>query len=138
MNREIKFRAWDKATDIMNDFVTEINFDIGRVVTENVVMSFEGCELMQYTGLKDKNGVEIYEGDIIKIPCLHPRLENSEYDLAQVVYVNGSPCYQDLFNKKQEYICLYIGNADKDEDAEIITNIFKNPELLKQEAENGN
>ena len=107
MNREIKFRAWDTNSKqmVMNGlwYSKEKGIDINK--------------LMQYTGLKDKNGIEIYEGDII-----HYDTDNETYKVAfdGGSYVwEGDGCYDNLIE-------LYPSLNTK-----VIGNIYENPELLK-------
>lgn len=75
MNREIKFRAYDKHTKIMLPVVDIIKFTKSESINiirdgvygVGVTIPYQPqIELMQYTGLHDKNGKEIYEGDIVK------------------------------------------------------------------------
>lgn len=74
---------------------------------------------MQYTGLKDKNGTEIYEGDIVK--CRH--------GIGVVKFHNASFVFDWDFNALNEL--MHVWKEDSVLQVEIIGNIYENPELLK-------
>lgn len=63
--REVKFRAWEKNMKIMMP-VENIDFLTKQINTNSLWRMFHEIELMQYTGLKDKNGKDIYEGDVLR------------------------------------------------------------------------
>ncbi len=146
--REIKFRAWDKDDKIMRnwrDLIFEKDkgndfYAIGHHTSPAVIDYYNEHVLMQYTGLKDKNGKEIYEGDILK------RI------VTVVVYGSGRPA-EDVeefleVEYNTEYAGFFIGEtqlfayvrATRDihtrcscTDVEVIGNIYGNPELLEVE-----
>lgn len=125
--REIKFRAWDKERSEMYE-VDALHFYRQLIEvdseTDHQTTSIEPYEIMQYTGLKDKNSVDIYEGDIV---------ENASKDLKfQVVYEAPSfnrKWIDDISKRYREHLTeplawnTYII-------CEVIGNIYENPELL--------
>lgn len=130
--REIKFRAWDEEDKRMycddKVIVTFIGFLEEVYVKRNsTVDELIDYKLMQYTGLKDKNDKEIYEGDILK----GTTKGNSEEVLA-ITYVKWDRGQFDLFTEMTSDSwedALY--NYMQFFDVEVIGNIYENPELLE-------
>jgi uncharacterized phage protein (TIGR01671 family) len=142
MNREIKFRAWDKFQEklIPAEQVMHIEFDkdgikwIGCwvVVADNEgnpeqglhQIERENLELMQYTGLKDKNGKEIYEGDIVY---------HVEDVVVEVISGHERKEQECIFTEiKIPDIYLQVGgNLPDIDELEIIGNIYEDTELIK-------
>lgn len=124
--REIKFRAWDKELEFMVDPDTYLvgfrgdawfnNTDDGK---DWLIDQSGKLELMQYTGLKDKNGVEIFEGDILK---LHDHPTGVNDCTTTVVFNYGA--FED------EYHGIRLGDWGTAW-SEVIGNIHQNPELLE-------
>ena len=137
--REHKYRAWDKKTKQMvevvaivySDFQIEAGCDdklgdpevdegiwikIANLIVE--LWDFKDVELMQYTGLKDKNGKEIYEGDVL-------RIFDRNYEV-KVKIVSGCKVFIDYgYPDEHNGPCNYW--------SEIIGNIYENPELRVEE-----
>ena len=130
--RQIKFRAWDKTSDVMRTDISSIDYDsTGNICQINVITGTDilfpekEAVLMQYTDLKDKNGVEIYEGDIV--------------DCERHGFTTSIAYYGGAFRCRSEGVplSLYIDEcyADKDDNnqLEVIGNIYENPELVEAE-----
>lgn len=124
-----KFRVWDKI-DKEIYLVEEINFNRGEFESIGDGITFlrgaEVVELMQSTGLHDKNGKEIFEGDVVRMR--NPR-DRRQIGMFQVVRVANSPMLG-LLDKKltTEIFNLYEHMRNY---YEIVGNIYENPELLE-------
>lgn len=122
---KLKFRAWLKKEQKMDNDIDHISwledelYCIGNGIT--YMVSAEDLVLMQSTGLKDKNGKEVFIGDIIKCTrgCLHEVYIEKEYG---GTYFGGMPAVY-LKGLREGYAWT--------EHEEIIGNIYENPELLE-------
>lgn len=133
MSRNIKFRGWDSVNEVMLP-VESINFRGGYVSLNegdnSLTDTLEMIELMLCTGIKDKNGIEIYEGDIIQF-------------VGESYKANGIVKYgirrTKMINENNE-LGFYVGWSSElcwrrdlifwSRKCEVIGNIYKNPELM--------
>ena|SRR3990167_7107696 len=127
--REIKFRAWDKKQSIMSGGFSLIDCSDGYVDTEAIKL--EDCELMQFTGLKDKNGKECFEGDIVRRVYDFTRAKKAKETIDQIVYRDdfGAFCFNSKTKISEGWSRMHSGHSLYW--WEIIGNIYQNPELLK-------
>lgn len=135
-----KFRAWDKHVKKIRK-VTEIHFDDSLIYLKanngkGYYCSFSDIELMQSTGLKDKNGVEIFEGYIVKVTG-----EDEEYSYNGVVknYADeGYPAFDIEYPSEWHYESNVLSAimSGGHETIEVLGNIYENPELLEPANEN--
>jgi len=146
MTREIKFRAWDKRFNLMlypDNFYNEYISADGKVIEIEEWSDYSGGGfhtndvsqdyiLMQYTGLKDKNGKEIYEGDVIET-------EKMEYSDSGHYIGTVKVLGKVVFNNGRYALHLETGAMPDLSFAlsfhEIIGNKYENPELLQEEWE---
>lgn len=123
--REIKFRAWDKVEKRMRKNVGVIKHSKGTYgilpgwcgnCPEVKWLEPESHEFMQFTGLHDKNGKDIYEGDIIKIHTHWSRKFEGKIEVVEMCDIFCSGDY-----------------TPREKDVEVIGNIYENPDLIKHD-----
>ena len=138
-NSRYKFRAWVSSKKtlcevlIINYKEKTVQLPIETEVNapywwDETSWSFEDVELLQYTGLKDKNGVEIYEGDLLK-------KRNYKDGIYKVVWTKHG------FELRHDFIRKYKGDSWEEtaylpiheRDYEVIGNVHEHPHLLKGE-----
>jgi hypothetical protein len=122
-----KFRAWDKVFKemvqvnalVLDEQVVKVTYKNGNVAKEDM----KEYELMQSTGLFDRNGKEVFVGDIVKCTrgCHHEVYLEKEYG---GTFIGGMPAI---------YLKGLLSGYAWTEDEEIIGNIYENPELLEVE-----
>jgi uncharacterized phage protein (TIGR01671 family) len=123
--REIKFRAWNKKLKCMS-VVLELDFqhDAIRCVPGHLPKNkISDCVLMQYTGLKDKNGKGIYEGDVVnefRISRSFPEGRNIQH----LIKWDDNMTLDDSYGMTAVGFCMFGGEL------EIIGNIYENPDLI--------
>ena len=119
-----KFRAWVKENKEML-FVRQIDFMFEKVVLECYEQFFiDEVELMQYTGLRDKNGREIYEGDVVRYECCF------ESYVEEVIY-DDKHCNFGTIDKDEKTFSFDALISDFDVDCfEVVGNKYENLELL--------
>jgi uncharacterized phage protein (TIGR01671 family) len=135
MTREIKFRAWDKYYKRMLENVCPLpqadgNFILVAPNGYNILdqrdyvanveteFCFLDVKIMQYTGLKDKNGEKIFEGDIV---CLGSDFDTVVFNCGMFILERMTECY-----------CRSVPLAEYHHDITIEGNIYENPELLNK------
>lgn len=127
--REIKFRAWDKKIQQFID-AKEIVINDGKVFRnwrdfEDYIPDDGTIELVWFTGLKDKNGTGVFEGDILSAADGYAGLIGYHSELAQYVGFNiGNKFKYEVFDT------LYTVNGSFNS-SKVIGNRFENPELLE-------
>ncbi len=127
----LKFRVWDKKLKLLGN-VSYIDFESKKMIYHNhnglfnYCVNFEDVEIMQSTGLFDKYGVEIYEGDIV-IDTVGPQIK------MVVKWIDDCAAFRIVGTYEGENFVGYVGHETKfgKNTCQVIGNIYENKELLR-------
>ncbi|MBF1483057.1 MAG: hypothetical protein HXN71_09785 [Prevotella pallens] len=135
--RDIKFRIWDGAK---NEWLASSSKDalpyygfalVGEVMTVQSLPYWsldEGNIVEQFTGLKDINGAEIFEGDII---FQKPLSKNSIGWVGKIIFKQGA-FMAEVYERGKIVMYLFLSEFNAEKTSEVIGNIHENPELLEK------
>ena len=136
--KETKFRVWDRDLKAFREY-TGTNYE-GQSI--NKLFQDKSLIFLQYIGIQDKNGVEIYEGNIVESTSNFIDLETEEptgeicIAIYEIIYLDGNAQFTTKSIKSQYpngYINrLGIRQEQMSKYYEVIGNIYENPELLKR------
>ena len=128
MKREIKFRAWDKEEKKMFQSMTALNLDDGvhsctfiSNYGDEITVDMERLELMQFTGLHDRNGREVWEGDIVdRDGLINEIIWNDDW---------AAFCRRIVFHSRHQSVFSFT--CDDSVISRVIGNIWENGNLLE-------
>lgn len=132
-----KFRVWDKNNKSMHEVRSiwigddfPLNSHVVYSLGNTVEVIFDDIELMQATGLKDKNGVEIFEGDIVLVSVSdgYSYLDNETTIVQQSEFHAGLICKLPVSGVEYRI----FKRSETGYEYEVIGNIYENPELLEE------
>ena len=116
MQDRFKFRVWQIVRTKGKDILVFMEFSECSAINLNNYIHRSDCIIEQCTGLKDKNGKLIYEGDIVEVPVLYNEIPTGKKQRCKVYYKHGA---FNIYAVKSEYL-------------KIVGNIHENPELLEE------